>query len=159
MSEEIKPVMQESVRSLCFRPYYNHPKGCPNWNKRSTCPPQALVLTAVLKFSKPIFCIYNRFDLREHVERIREAHSNWTDHQLYCCLYWQPKARKQLRIKVEGLLKLYPDYISLYCPEANGVNVTKTMQNIGIELEWPVKTIAYQVALVGVPINRRKPRE
>jgi hypothetical protein len=26
------------------------------------------------------------------------------------------------------------------CPEAMGVNVTATMKNCGVELEWPLKT-------------------
>jgi hypothetical protein len=35
------------------------------------------------------------------------------------------------------------------CPEAMGVVVTETMANVGIKLEWPPKTVTYQVALAG----------
>jgi hypothetical protein len=30
-----------------------------------------------------------------------------------------------------------------------GVNVTATMDNAGIMLEWPPKNVAYQIALAG----------
>jgi hypothetical protein len=33
------------------------------------------------------------------------------------------------------------------CPEAMGVNVTATMKEIGIQLEWPPKRWAHQVAM------------
>jgi hypothetical protein len=35
-------------------------------------------------------------------------------------------------------------------PEAHGLNVTATMKSIGIELEWPPKTVTYQIALASV---------
>jgi hypothetical protein len=37
-----------------------------------------------------------------------------------------------------------------YCPEAMGVNVTATMKNLGVELEWPPKNIVRKVAIIGV---------
>jgi predicted metal-binding protein len=36
------------------------------------------------------------------------------------------------------------------CPEAMGVNVTKTMSNAGIILEWPPENIAYKIAIAGI---------
>jgi len=36
-----------------------------------------------------------------------------------------------------------------FSDEANGVNVTATMKKIGIELEWPPREYAYQVAVLG----------
>jgi hypothetical protein len=35
------------------------------------------------------------------------------------------------------------------CPEAQGVNVTRTLSDAGFELEWPPRERACQVALVG----------
>ena len=35
------------------------------------------------------------------------------------------------------------------CPEANGVNVTRTLKEYGIELEWPPKRIVRQIAIIG----------
>jgi len=80
---------------------------------------------------------------------MKENHPGWSDRQAYCCLYWQPRARKQLRAKIEGFLRIHPGLKIITCPEAQGVNVTATMKLIGIELEWPPREIAYQVVVAG----------
>jgi hypothetical protein len=87
----------------------------------------------------------------EHIARMKEKHPHWTQRQCANCLYWQGRARKQLREKVKKFLKEQNDsrLVPLYIPEAMGVNVTATMKSIGIELEWPPVTVTYQVALVG----------
>jgi hypothetical protein len=35
-------------------------------------------------------------------------------------------------------------------PEAQGVNLTETMKNVGIILEWPPEKLAYQIVLSGI---------
>lgn len=35
-------VCDPAIRGLCLRPYYQHPKGCPNYGKKGDCPPRAL---------------------------------------------------------------------------------------------------------------------
>jgi hypothetical protein len=45
--------------------------------------------------------------------------------------------------------------IAVTCPEACGVDVTATMASIGVALEWPPVSTAYQVALVGSPGRKR----
>ena len=37
-----------------------------------------------------------------------------------------------------------------FCPEAMGVNVTATMKNLGVKLEWPPETVVHKVAIIGV---------
>jgi hypothetical protein len=44
----------------------------------------------------PVYAIWNIFDFKAHIGRIRLKHPSWPGHQLECCLYWQPKARKDL---------------------------------------------------------------
>jgi len=132
-------------------PYPGHPKGCPNWNRRATCPPQAPLLTDLLDLARPVYCVFNRFDLGAHVDRMRRRHPDWSGRQLRCCLYWQGTARKQLRQKVSSLLVREPSLLPVYVPEACGVDVTATMASLGIKLEWPPVKVAYQVALVGTP--------
>lgn len=107
------------------------------------------MLGEVLDLSEQVYCVWNRFDLAAHVARMRQRHPHWSDRQLRCVLYWQPRARKQLRHKVEALLAEEPELVAVFCPEACGVNVTATMAKVGIELEWPPRKWAYQVALVG----------
>lgn len=147
----VRPVANAGVRALCREPYPGHRKGCPNWRKRPTCPPQAPLLAETIDLGKPVYCIFNAFDLAGHVERMRAQHSEWSMRQLRCCLYWQRTARKALRQKVERFLSSHQGLIPLYCPEATGVDVTATMAAIGVQLEWPPVSVAYQVALVGTP--------
>ena len=148
---QVFPVTDDRLAELCRKAYPDHPRGCPNWNRKAGCPPRSLPLRNVLDLSSPIYCIYNRFDLAGHVAKMRQRLPDWSDRQLKCCLYWQGTARKQLRLKVEQFLNDHPGLIALYTPEACGVDVTATMASVGIELQWPVETVAYQVALAGGP--------
>lgn len=148
------PIIRPEVRALCRRPYAGHPKGCPNWKRRATCPPRALLLGQVLDLSQPVYCVFNRFRLATHVRKMRAKHPEWSERQLRCCLYWQGTARKQLRAKVDRFLSENPGLSPVYTPEACGVDVTATMAAIGVQLEWPPISVAYQVALVGTPASR-----
>jgi hypothetical protein len=99
-----------------------------------------------------VFAIVNHFDFRAHVERMHDAHPRWSQRQLECCLYWQSRARKQLSGMVKDFLREHPGNIVDPCPEAGGVNVTETLRLAGVNLEWPPRKIACQVALAGYPI-------
>jgi len=149
---QVNPIVDYAMRGLCRKPYYNHSKGCPNFRKRSDCPPFAPLFDKYIDMSKPIYVIYNIFDFKSHIEKMKLKHPEWSEHQLKCVLYWQNSARKQLRLKCEKFLKEYEglDYEIITCPEAMGVNLTATMQNIGIILEWPPVNIAYQIAIAGI---------
>ena len=151
---EVEPVVNSGVRDLCRKPYLNHPRGCPNHSKRAACPPDAPMIGEALDLSKPVWVIWNRFDLAAHVEKMRLRHPAWTWRQLVNCLYWQGTARKALRGEIgifvferqgagDGALRI------IGCPEACGVDVTATMARVGEALEWPPRTITYQVALAG----------
>ena len=145
--------MDPTVRALCRQPYHGHPKGCPNWNTRPTCPPDAKMLTELLDVSSPMYCIYSAFDLASHVARMRARHPDWSDRKLACCLYWQGTSRKMLREIVRRFLQEHPRCEIVYCPEACGVDVTATMASIGVHLEWPPVAVAYHVALAGAPLG------
>jgi predicted metal-binding protein len=149
----VKPVINPRVRGYCRLPYPGHPRGCPNYNKRAICPPQAPLLDKLIDIGKPVYCIVNQFDLREHAERMRDRHPDWSEAQLYCCLYWQGRGRKQLRRKVDRFLETHPGYLALYCPEGSGVDVVATVGGFGLKFEWPARRYAYQVALAGVGLS------
>ena len=138
---EVNPIIDSRMMSLCKTPYHNHPKGCPNFNKKDICPPR----TKLFGNYKKVFAIYNVFNLKSHVDRMRSLHPDWTYRQLSCCLYWQPKARKQLREKVKNFLRENDGYKIINNPEAMGVNITETMKNAGIILEWPPMKNTYQI--------------
>jgi len=147
----VTPIIDLHVRLYCRLPYPGHPRGCPNFARRAICPPQAPRFEKLIDMTKPIYCIYYKFDLRAHVQRLLAKHPDWSERKLRCCLYWQNTARKQLKLKCESFLLDHPDYIILTCPEGNGVDVDATIKQIGIELQWPAVDCAYKIALAGVP--------
>ena len=157
---EVVLVVDHSVRTLCTKPYPRHPKGCPNYGTKASCPPTTPLIGDVLDLSKGAWVIWNVFDLGAHVERMHRRHPRWSKAQLFCCLYWQGGARKALRGNIEGFFlqdTRHRRFVHvLTCPEAQGVNVTETMRRIGIELEWPPRTTAYQVAVAGYPLKEEK---
>jgi hypothetical protein len=148
---QVQPIIDISVRALCARPYALHPKGCPNIGKSDRCPPVAPEFTDVFDLHAPVYAVINEFDLIGHVERMREKHPAWSGLQVACVLYWQGTARKQLRAKIDEALAILPGYAATWCPEAMGVNVTATLEQVGIALEWPPVHIVRQVALLAVP--------
>jgi len=156
-------VVRPSVRGLCVRPYEGHPRGCPNYGKRATCPPDAPLLSTAFDLSAPAFLIWNVFPFGAHVAAMRAKHPEWSPRQLGCCLYWQGTARKQLRAEIARfrLDSTRYDGVSIggyavtTCPEAMGLDVTATCENVGVHLEWPPETSAVQVAFAG----RANPRQ
>lgn len=153
----VRLTIDYSVRSLCFKPYEGHPKGCPNYKHCDRCPPAAPLIETVIDLSRPVIAIYNAFALGQHVEQMRVKHPDWSERQLLNCLYWQGTARKHLRDEIarfhEHMMFVSPGirYVVLTTPEACGVDVTQTMRDAGVTLEWPARTIAYQVAIAGEP--------
>ena len=150
----VKPAIDLSVRSICVKPYHNHPKGCPNHGKRDTCPPKCGRFPYVYDTRQDIWALWAEFDIGAHVERMRKRHPLWTYRQLSCCLYWQGTVRKFLRESIAkwvGENKTeYPGLAVTTCPEAMGVNVTATMKNIGTVLEWPPREKTRMIYLAGV---------
>lgn len=145
-------VIQPVMRGMCRKPYPNHPHGCPNFNHKAGCPPNTPLFSEVIDLTKPVFAIVNEFDFGAHVAKMKAAHPQWTERQLTCCLYWQTTARKALKAGMQDFQRLHPEYTIDTCPEAKGVNITETLRKAGLELEWPPRNIARQVALAGVAL-------
>lgn len=154
--QNVNLIIDCGVRSLCQRPYPGHPKGCPNYGKKTGCPPGSELITELIDLDQPIFAIWNVFDFTEHIKKMRLKHPAWSERQLSCCLYWQRGARKELKKEIQYFMATRLGWIILRNPESNGVNVTATMFQIGERLEWPPKTKAYQVAIAGFPRNRNE---
>jgi len=145
--QKIVPVIDYTVRGLCQRPYPNHRKGCPNYGKKLTCPPQVALWGEICDLGLATWLFFTKFNLAEHRARMKQKHPNWTRRQLDCCLYWQQGAKKPLKEHLK--LWAMPGSFTTICPEAMGINVTETMKQIGIILEWPPETWTYQVAMGG----------
>lgn len=136
---------------LCRSPYAGHPKGCPNFNTRGCCPPVVRRMDEIADLRHRAVAVVNDFDLAAHVAKMKAKHPKWTDRQARCCLYWQGTARNQLFRKCGEALQRWPRRMVVPTPEAHGVNVTATLRQIGIELEWPPVRIVRQVAFLVVP--------
>ena len=142
---KVEPVIDYKMRGLCCKPYPLHKNGCPNFHKKKGCPPDAPKFEDIIDSNKPIYAIYNKFNFEEHTLKMKDKHPEWTKRQVECCLYWQPKARKLLKEKIKKFLEIFPDMNIISCTEACGVNITETMKNAGIILEWPPQKYTYQI--------------
>lgn len=147
--KKIVPVMLEMpAGELCQRPYHGHPHGCPN-HGRAGCPPLAPLWIEHCDIGLATWVFWKRFNLAEQRERMLKLHPDWKKHprKQECCRYWQKGARKPLK-EVLGKWAM-PGFFTTICPEAMGINVTETMKQIGVILEWPPDTWSYQVAMGG----------
>jgi predicted metal-binding protein len=148
---KIIPLVDLNVRGLCTKPYPNHPKGCPNYGKKETCPPKCPELRHVLNLYRPIYAVYAEFNFGQHVKNMYKKHPEWTYRQASCCLYWQGSVRSKLKKYAAEQMRSLPGTVLVTCPEAAGVNVTKSMRQAGVTLEWPPKNITRMVYLIGDP--------
>jgi len=138
MHSKVKNIVHgKKYQNLCRTPYHNHPKGCPNYGKRADCPPCDRV-DQKFDLNKPVYVIYTEYPVGEFAERMRANHPEWSNQprQWYNCIRWQGIARKQHKQDLLGFQREFPDLVVDQNPEALGVNVTKLMMQLGIDLEW-----------------------
>jgi predicted metal-binding protein len=143
--------VDEQVRDWCRLPYPGHKKGCPNWNKSSTCPPIVSLVNNIFDLSAEHWFAITDFNIQEQSIRMKKMHPGWSDQQSRCCLYWQNTVRKNLTKMCKEFIssaKLL-GYSYTLIPEAMGVNVFKTMHRIGIKMRKNPQDILYKVALIG----------
>ncbi|RLG17113.1 hypothetical protein DRN62_02100 [Nanoarchaeota archaeon] len=144
-------VIDHRSRAWCRLPYPGHPKGCPNYGKDETCPPKAPLLEEIAE--PPFVLVAVKFDLEEHVKRMKERHPNWSDRKARCLLYWQKKVDKRLREICEKVASDMPNALILYKPEAHGVHVFETCRRAGLTLERNPKKVVWKVAIIGTKRN------
>jgi hypothetical protein len=119
----VEPVINYQTRLFCKYPYPGHPQGCPNYNRKEGCPPRAPFFDQAYNLDREIYAVVNQFDLRPHIAKMRTRHPHWTEKQLKNLLYWQPKARKELKEKIVQFLKENRHFHVETVPEAMGVDV------------------------------------
>jgi len=130
-------VYAKSFQGLCRHPFYGHGHGCPNFNKKQGCPPQAPLVNEALDFSRDVYLIFTEFNVGEFAEKTRQSHPGWkSERQWYNPRYWQLRARKFQRKEEAVAVKNNNLDIILRKPEANGVNVTKLMADYGVVMSW-----------------------
>ncbi len=122
---------------MCRCAYPKHPKGCPNLGKKKTCSPGQSLIDEIINFKKPIYMIYTEFRLGEFAEQIKQKTQTLTTiPQFYNLRYWQPVARKEQRNEETGAMEKYGLEIITNSPEAHGVNLSKIMKTLGVDLKW-----------------------
>ena len=143
-------VVSEKTGEWCKLPYPNHPKGCPNYGKKATCPPQAPRLHHYFDVSRPMSLVHSEFDLEKHAKRMRTEHPQWSERQCRCLLYWQPTSRKQMRARTSAAMWTIGCNAKTECPEAMGLNVFATAAVSGLKLDRTrnIRT-ARHVCLIG----------
>ena len=144
-------VVQEQTREWCRLPYPGHPRGCPNWGQKSSCPPKVCRVEYLFNLSKQHWFVVVDFDLAEHVRKMKLKHPDWSDSQLRCVLYWQGKVRSQLKKATLEFVRQHPGTIYSACPEAMGVNVFRTCHRHGLMMKKNPQNTVYKVTLVGYP--------
>lgn len=146
----------KSPRGLCTREYpgQDHKKGCPNYGKNSLCPPNVPMYDQIFNINKDIYLIYTTFPLGLHMRKMKEKYPDWSERQLRNVIYWQKTAKRIHKEKIIEFLNLYKDlkYIAV-TPEAFGVDVTKTLKSVGIDLSWPPIEDTYRVSLAAEPLS------
>ncbi|MBA7693079.1 hypothetical protein ES703_101654 [subsurface metagenome] len=142
-------VIDYRAREWCRLPYPDHPRGCPNYGRKSGCPPQAPLVENYFDVSKDHYFVVVQFDLDSHVSKMKENHPLWSDRQARCVLYWQSTVNKQLREECQFYTRQRNGFVYNLCPEAMGVNVIETCKAIGLPIKArPVDTV-FKVAMLG----------
>ena len=144
-----KLLLDTRVEYWCRMPYPGHPHGCPNYNQRSLCPPNAPQVGDFFDLEKPHRFLIIEFNLGEHVLKMQIRHPNWTYRRLKCLLYWQGHVRKMLYEHINSIRKADKRIVYTLLPEAMGVNVFKTLRRLGIPFEAKPKTKVLKIALLG----------
>jgi len=136
----------------CRLPYPNHPKGCPNYGKKFMCPPNCPKINEWCDLSSKMWLVCVPFNIEEHANNMKLAHPHWTDRQVRCLLYWQPKVNKELAEATYFFASHKGADVVLngvaYCPEAMGVNVIQTARDCGLPIEVHPQKIVYKISLV-----------
>jgi hypothetical protein len=106
-------------------------------------------------------------------EKLRKRHPDWPNEYYasknielwtsardwYNPRRWQPSARKKHNQEIQKFFEQHPGLIINTCPEANGINLTGLMYEIGIELQcqWPpihnINNASYMISLGGNPLK------
>ncbi len=139
------------ARRWCLLPYPGHPRGCPNYGKRRTCPPIAPEVGDFFNLSGRMWFILMPFDLEAQAAKMRERHPGWSERQARNCLYWQGTVNKALRMYTTIFASHKPGVRTTYCPEAMGVHVFDTAEAVGVPLERVPTRLVRKVAMVGDP--------
>jgi len=161
-------IFDPKVQSYCNNPEYL----CPYYGHSWACPPEAPYLEHEIMNYDKFYLIYTKFDIKEkgnnksknsfkykdmreimeqEMEKFLNQYRNefkeikilWDGHCRVC-----EKENRKCSIEEDAPCR-YPDKIR-YSMEAVGIDVTQTVKNLNIDIEWPPINHVYRFGLVCV---------
>ncbi len=143
-----KLIIDYRAREWCKLPYPDHPHGCPNYNHKSTCPPEVCLIEDFIDPTRPIWLVIEEFDLGGHIAKMLTLNPHWSNRQARCVLYWQGTVNKKLELSCQTIATQHPGSHYTICPEAMGVDVIHTVKQFGVPImPRPVNQV-FKVGLV-----------
>ena len=124
----------ETVK-MCLNPYYRHPKGCPNFHIKKGCPPEVLNISQQYD-TEHLNMILLRFPFEQYISAKSQIHPQWPLRQLANPRHWQGHLRSTLYRYWDTIKDEYPSFTLITGPEAMGINVGSTLENMNIPLKW-----------------------
>jgi len=124
----------ETVK-MCLNPYYRHPKGCPNFHIKKGCPPEVLNISQQYD-TEHLNMILLRFPFEQYISAKSQIHPQWPLRQLANPRHWQGHLRSTLYRYWDTIKDEYPSFTLITGPEAMGINVGSTLENMNIPLGW-----------------------
>ena len=148
----VKPVMDlKAIAPLCKFPYRGHPKGCSFCNKKR-------FWYDVIDQDQEVWAVYFSMNLHPLWEKLRKRWPHWTEGQVQNNRYWTHMKAKLLRELEIEFLKSHP---GPWCRALNrapghityafGISYNPTMEQIGINLQWPPEPHPITVQFLGRP--------
>ena len=154
-------VITKKTEKWCQLPYPGHKKGCPNYMKSKTCPPNVTYIGKFIHQFNLFLLIWAEFDFKKYKELRFEEHPEWSKNQVKCVLYWQASIKKILKNKIKTI-KNTSDYLlscgsgfgnSIKSMEAVGINVFATLKNNNIDFEIKPQNKILLVCLLCKKLN------
>jgi len=124
----------ETVK-MCLNPYYRHPKGCPNFHIKKGCPPEVLNISQQYD-TEHLNMILLRFPFEQYISAKSQIHPQWPLRELANPRHWQGHLRSTLYRYWDTIKDEYPSFTLITGPEAMGINVGSTLENMNIPLGW-----------------------
>jgi len=148
---ELSHLFTGPTSKWCQLPYPGHPKGCLNFCKKPECPNQAPSVEEFIDLRQPHYLAIHAFDLHAFSKRMLEEHPGWTPKRSRCLLYWQKHVKSILEFEIKQ--KLEDNQVYTLVPEGIGVNVFRTVLQLGIPIRPDPKCVVYKVGLIGSPLT------
>lgn len=141
-------VQDLKVIALCRSPYYKHPHGCPNWDRKDGCPPRTKPFLS--KYYPDVYIAITRMDFAEYLRLKKDLHPDWTEKALRNPRHWQGYMRASLKHFLTPS-RIPVGYQIVTNAEAMGINLFETCAKTGFVLERDPQNFVCHINLLVRP--------